>query len=252
MSLFDDEKDSYYLTYTTAPAVKYELTDKTKTTADKFIIKENLDGSISLIKSVANALPTATTTYADATAVKEDEAAAWKANENYDLSAKISTGLKTFMVEETPAISLPAVPQHISIEVARGGFMAMDENNDARLAITSEAGELVSSDTLRTVVDGKSVLVAEEDNAPKKIKGNLEKFQYQIVLDENGSDEYVIRQGKNYISQYNNYFYMDAGKKNAVRFLIEAQGAPTANEGVEVSEVKVIAGDGQVILLLQV
>lgn len=45
------------------------------------------------------------------------------------------------MVEETPAVSLEAIPQHISIEVARGGFMTMDENKDARLAIASEAGE---------------------------------------------------------------------------------------------------------------
>ena len=304
---FDDEIDDYYLTYSS----DYELDEKTDATADKFIIKNNLDGSVSLIKNGSSVLTTATTTYAQVADVKNDEEAAWDAEENYDLAAKISTSLKTFMVEETPAVSLEAIPQHLSIEVVRGGFMTMDDNKDARLAIASEAGEdltfwvdtvhsdrnipsfyiakggnflynaidsadyyaarknyrfnmenqasgeaklifkageLVSSDTLRTTVDGKSVLVAEKDNAPKKIKGNLAKFQYQIILDGNGSDEYVIRQGKKYVSQYNNYFYMDADKKNAVRFFIESQSAPTANEGVTVSEVKVIAGEGNVMI----
>lgn len=307
---FDAEIDNYYLTYTTKGSITYKLAEKNSlAAADKFIIKENMDGSISLIKDASNALSTYGVNYAESADPKENEEAAWAAKANYDLAAKISTSLKTFMVEETPAVSLEAVPQHISIEVARGGFMTMDENKDARLAITSEAGEdltfwvdtvhsdrnipsfyiikggnflynstdsatyyaarknyrfnmenqadgaaklifkageLVSSDTLSTTVDGKQVLVAEKDNAPKKIKGNLANFQYQIILDETGGDEYVIRQGGQYVSQYNNYFYMNADKKKAVRFLIESQSAPTANEGVEVSEVKVIAGNGNV------
>lgn len=71
---------------------------------------------------------------------------------------------------------------------------------------------MVSSDTLRTIVDGKSVLVAEKDNAPKKIKGGLKNFQFQIVRAEEGSDEYVIRKDGQYVCQYNNYFYMKADK----------------------------------------
>lgn len=306
---FDAEIDNYYLTLAGGPAYKYNLAQKSLAAADKFIIKENMDGSISLIKADVNALTTYNVNYASSADPKENEKAAWAAKENYGLALKSNATLKTFMVEETPAVSLEAVPQHISIAVARGGFMTMDENKDARLAITSEAGEdltfwvdtvhsdrnipsfyiikggnflynstdsatyyaarknyrfnmenqadgeaklifkageLVSSDTLSTTVDGKQVLVAEKDNAPKKIKGNLAKFQYQIILDETGGDEYVIRQGNKYVSQFNNYFYMDQDKKKAVRFLIESQSAPTANEGVEVSEVKVIAGNGNV------
>ena len=41
---------------------------------------------------------------------------------------------------------------------------------------------------------------------------------------------------------------MDADKKNAVRFFIESQSAPTANEGVEVAAIKVIAGEGNVTI----
>ena len=47
-----------------------------------------------------------------------------------------------------------------------------------------KAGELISSDTLQTVVDGRSVLVAEKDNAPKKIKGGLGDFQFVSLLPE--------------------------------------------------------------------
>ena len=39
----------------------------------------------------------------------------------------------------------------------------------------------------------KKFLVATKANAAKKIKGGLGNFQYQIIKDEEGSDEYVIR-----------------------------------------------------------
>ena len=41
---------------------------------------------------------------------------------------------------------------------------------------------------------------------------------------------------------------MKADKDEAYRFVIEKQSAPTANEGVEVSEVTVIAGEGNVTI----
>ena len=134
---FDDEIDDYYLDVNRS----YTLAEKDDDSADKFIIKVNIDGSVSLIEYAANAITGAQVGFAGSGDPKDDEDKAWQGAFNYDLSAKISTGLKTFMVEETPAVSLEAIPQHISIEVARGGFMTMDENKDARLAIASEAGE---------------------------------------------------------------------------------------------------------------
>ncbi len=114
-----------------------------------------------------------------------------------------------------------------------------------------KAAELVSSDTLKTVVDGKDVLVATKANAAKKIKGGLGNFQYQIIKDEEGSDEYVIRNvanGYSYVRVINNMLTLDADKKEAARFTIESQSAPTANEGIATSEVKVIAGEGNVTI----
>ena len=86
--------------------------------ADEFIIKQNLDGSVSLIKA-------ATTTdvngaFAMVNDLKKDRETAWKDAYNYELEHKIDKGLKTFMVDETPAVSLEAVPQHVSFALTRG------------------------------------------------------------------------------------------------------------------------------------
>ena len=284
-------------------------------TPEEFIIKENIDGSVSLIPTINNNNPDnldfVNLRYAEEGGNLQVNAAnnAWRNGLNYDLASKLSVGLKTFMVEEDPAISYEAIPQHVSFEAVRGGFMTKDENSDARLSITNVAaedltfwldtvhsdrnvpsfyilkngaymfnaadsavyygnrgndrfnidnvnaklifktGELVTSDTLRTTVDGRSVLVAEEDNAPKGIKGGLENFQFQIIQAEAGSDEYVIRQNGAYVCLLNNYFFVGGNKDMALRFIIEKQAAPTANEGIEVSEVKVIAGNGQITIM---
>ena len=287
-----------------------------------FIIKENIDGSVSLIPSATlrtngnDEFDLPDLDYLEVNNVwwnnglqfdsVED---AWGVNDNYGLAPKLSVGLKTFMVEEDPAISYEAIPQHVSFEAVRGGFMTKDENSDARLSISTQAaedltfwldtvhsdrnvpsfyilkngaymfnaadsaayyglrgndrfslenglpklifktGELVTSDTLRTTVDGRSVLVAEEDNAPKGIKGGLHNFHFEIVQAEAGSDEYVIRQNGLYVCQLNNYFFIGGNKDLALRFVIEKQAAPTANEGIEVSGVKVIAGNGQITIM---
>ena len=306
---FDADNDDLYLAWNS----NFVLSE-TATPLD-IVIKRNIDGSVSLIDVTAGSTSLSDKSNLNYlwvnTDVVRDKQAAWTTEGNYDLASKLSEGLKTFMMEESPAISLEATPQHVSFEAVRGGFMTMDENNDARLAIAGDAsedltfwvdtvhsdrnipsfyitkggnflynakdsssyytvrgnkrfdvevagttyaklifkaGELVSSDTLQTVVDGKSVLVAEEDNAPKKIKGGLADFQYQIIKAEDGSGDYLIRQGSKYICQYNNYFYMGAKKNEAYRFAIEKQSTPTANEGVEVSEIKVIAGEGNVTI----
>ena len=279
-----------------------------------FIIKENIDGSVSLVQ---NLNVNGRYAYVNDGLVVDGVADAWTTNaadikNNYDLASKLSVGLKTFMVEEDPAISYEAIPQHVSFEAVRGGFMTKDENSDARLSISTQAaedltfwldtvhsdrnvpsfyilkngaymfnaadsaeyyedrnnyrfhientqltapklifktGELITSDTLRTTVDGRSVLVAEDDNAPKGIKGGLENFQFQIIQAEAGSDEYVIRQNGLYVCQLNNYFFLGGNKDQALRFVIEKQAAPTANEGIEVSGVKVIAGNGQITIM---
>ena len=318
VKVFDPEEKAdgagWYLDYANGD---YKLVEKTNVAyAKAFILKQNVDGSIALIYASDNKMDAYGLGYAEVDDVKKDETEAWGKTDFYDLANRINEGLKTFMVPETPAVSYEAVPQHVSFEAVPGGFMTMDENNDARLAIATEASEeltfwldtvksdrqvpsfyitkggnflynaidsakyyndrnnyrynlenkkytnasavvaklifkaaeLVSSDTLKTVVDNKSVLVAEDDNAPKKILGGLADFQFQIVLAEDADDEYLIRQGNNYVGQYGNFFYLGASKETAYRFFIEKQSTPTANEDIEAAEVKVLAGNGQVTI----
>ena len=314
IKVFTADNQDAYVTWTSGTG--FNLTG-TKSSALNFAIKNNVDGSVSLIDLGSATLKTVKNkgnNYLIVNSDVKDENPAWTGTEYYSLKDQLSSdGLKTFMVEENPAVSYEAVPQHVSFEAVRGGFLTKDENNDARLAITNtaaedltfwldtvhsdknipsfyilkngsfmynaadsaktysakdnyrfnldnkpgstaklifKAGELVTSDTLRTMVDGQSVLVAEEDNAPKKIKGGLKNFQFQIIQAEEGSDEYVIRDHNyQYVCQKNNYFYMSRDKDAAYRFVIEKQAAPTANEGIEVSEVKVIAGNGQITIM---
>ena len=302
---YDDTYGRFELSYMYDDNAKYDEWAK-------FIVKENVDGSVSLIlNGLANR-----SFYAEVNSSLHDkyEIDAWNTTNNYYLDTKLNVGLKTFMVEESPAISYEAIPQHVSFEAVRGGFMTKDENSDARLSISTQAaedltfwldtvhadknipsfyilkngafmynaadsasyyfsrgndrfnidksnaklifkaGELVTSDTLRTVVDGQSVLVAEKDNAPLKIKGGLKNFQFQIIQAETGSDEYIIRNQNvygvySYVCLKNNYFYLNGDKDQAYRFVIEKQAAPTANEGIEVSEIKVIAGNGQITIM---
>ena len=115
-----------------------------------FIIKENIDGSVSLIPSVrhlanselAGPAGLALNYAAEGAGLRVDVAnAAWQNGLNYDLASKLNVGLKTFMVEEDPAISYEAIPQHVSFEAVRGGFMTKDENSDARLSISTQAAE---------------------------------------------------------------------------------------------------------------
>ena len=309
---FDADIDNYYLG---SKNRKFVL----GTSGLDFVIKENVDGSVALIDydatnkklDVEMNTTVSNTNYLYVNETLEDGEGAWTTDNTYALEGKLSTGLKTFMVEENPAISYEAVPQHVSFQAALGGFLTMDENKDARLAIKEEASEdltfwidtvysdrnipsfyitkggnflyyaadslssalvgkdkyeledgqaklifkaakLVSSDTLKTVVDGKEVLVAAKANAAAnpKVKGGLGNFQYQIIKDEEGSDEYVIRltDKYQYVRVINNMLTVDADKDKAARFIIESQAAPTANDEISASEVKVIAGNGQITI----
>ena len=114
-----------------------------------------------------------------------------------------------------------------------------------------KAAELIDADTLKTTVDKKSVFVAEKGNPSKNVKGGLDNFLYQIIKFEAGSDEYVIRSAANpalYVRNINGQLTLAKGRKDALKVTIESQEAPTANEGVEVSEVKVIAGEGNLTI----
>lgn len=90
--------------------------------------------------------------------------------------------------------------------------------------------------------------------------GAVEKFEDKKVMAENpaafafqmtpAEGEYVVENiaTKSYLRQVNGVLYLTKMYEDALTFGIEATDTPTANEGVEVSEVTVIAGEGNVTI----
>ena len=119
-----------------------------------------------------------------------------------------------------------------------------------------------TSDTLTTNIKGEvAKLAMKSDN--KGTQGGLNRFKFQIIeaADADAEGLYYIRQAKagihkgttienesnleNYLSSWNETLSW-SNKTNAMLFHIEGAAAPTANEGVYATEVKIIATDGAI------
>lgn len=112
------------------------------------------------------------------------------------------------------------------------------------------AATLVSADTLLTTIAGKEVsLVMKNADAKKDQANGLDKYRFTIVLaDEDVDGEYVIRSGSKYLYSLNGKLGFTASKKEALVVTLGA-GDATANDVTpSVSEVKVIASEGQIVI----
>ena len=118
-----------------------------------------------------------------------------------------------------------------------------------------KAGQLnAAADTLTTDIKGKATKVAmKADN--KGTEGGLNRFKFQIVETEDGDGLYYIRQigatgghgdlAGNYLAS-NNEQLTWSKRAQAMKFALAETSAPTANEGVSATDVKVIAVDGAI------
>ena len=97
------------------------------------------------------------------------------------------------------------------------------------------AATLTAKDTLTTAVDGDLV------------KNDLKAYQYTIQLnDEDVDNEYVVKSVKGgWLYALNGKLGFTSDPKKAMVFTLGDE-APTSNDAIEVSEVKVIAGEGQI------
>ena len=117
-------------------------------------------------------------------------------------------------------------------------------------------------DTLTLTVKGEAdkKVAMEADDNDKNIWGGLNRFKWQIIeAGDEAEGYYYIRQpkagnndnddaiGRNeiYLANWNDKLTW-SDKTNALLFEIESVAAPTANEGVSATEVKIIATDGAV------
>ena len=113
-------------------------------------------------------------------------------------------------------------------------------------------------DTLSLTVKGEvTKKVAMKSNNQQNVWGGLNRFKFQIIETEDGDAYYYIRQPKAdkagnttwYLANINDEAAWVAKGNNMVppyEFVIETIDAPTANEGVSATEVKVIAVDGAI------
>ena len=283
-----------------------------------FSISENADGSVNVMTNRAATKALLIDNYDSNKAATEG----WSINayKGYNFSLKNidnldskATDVKTFLIAEAPAISLPAVEGHYSFVSELSNYITMDENRDA-LAAREESdamylyvtdkeavvpsfyvtlgkgqaeGERMflfcpedsvdyyvatgsydkkyqwdenqikaifksakineSRDTLTTSIKGESTLVAKEANNTEKVEGGIERFKMQIVEAQDADGMYVVRQvGGDWLYSINGKLSWTDSKNAAMKFDITGAAAPTANEGVSATEVKVIATDGAI------
>ena len=271
---------------------------------DQFIIKENKDGSVYIVK--------------EGELDENGEAIACDENGVVTIDAvpyiiEDADAVKSYLSAEQLGASLEAKEQHVAFKSTTGGYLSMNEDAEGVVAIKTaadedltfwldtadidatlpsffiskgvkdaeermfmyfaedsadyyinnphyrfdngsvkmifKAGTLTNSDTLATTVNGKAVNVSVEPNADGTL-GGLNNFKFQIFKANEGDDDaYVIRCKENnkYLTSTNGLLTLGS-RANAIKVYAEFQEAPTANEGVEVAGVKVIAGNGQLTI----
>ena len=281
-----------------------EVSNDDPENADQFIIKENKDGSVYIVK--------------DDKLANDGEAIVCDDNGDVTIDAvpyiiKDADAVKSYLSAEQLGASLEAKEQHVAFKSTTGGYLSMNEDAEGVVAIKTaadedltfwldtadidatlpsffiskgvkdaeermfmyfaedsadyyinnphyrfdngsvkmifKAGTLTNSDTLATTVNGKAVNVSVKPNADGTL-GGLNNFKFQIFKANEGDDDaYVIRCKENnkYLTSTNGLLTL-ANRADAIKVYAEFQEAPTANEGVEVAAIKVIAGEGNVTI----
>ena len=90
---------------------------------------------------------------------------------------------------------------------------------------------------------GEDTLVIADEKYTGK---DIEDFKFKVTENEDG--DYVLKANGNYVYVINGNLVYGTDAKEAEAFVIEVTSAPTANEGIATSEVKVIAGEGNVTI----
>ena len=289
------------------------------TTPKYYFIQENVDGSVSIMDSHADTEALLLTSYTKNPEDTEDQSIDALIKQSFKLQdittvESYAYYVKTYLIAEAPAVSLPAVEGHYSFVSEFGNYITMNEDRDGLTvkeesepmylyvtdeeevvpsfyitkgvspvegqrmylfnptdsvdyyvatgtydkkyqwtdevtkAIFKSAAISESRDTLTTEIKGESTLVAQEASNAEKVEGGLDMFKMQIIEDPESDGLYVVRN----VADKSQYLYSWNGmlawgnKTAAMKFNITGAEAPTANEGVSATEVKVIATDGAI------
>ena len=155
----------------------------------------------------------------------------------------ITKGSKQFMFNATD--SLKRYNEGTASWEEVKAYMMPDYQTSGAARAIFRAATLKDSDTLTTSIKGESKDLTADNG--------IEAYQYQIVLkDKAVADEYVVRslvEGKPYLYESNGALGFTDDAKKAIVFTIESTEAPTSNEGVSASDVKVVAQNGSVVVM---
>ena len=123
-------------------------------------------------------------------------------------------------------------------------------SNNRATRLIFKAGQLVNTDTLKTMIDGKSTFVAEKANAVKGVKAGLNNFKFQVIESGDEDGTYVIRNKaeRSYVININGNLTLGSSLAGATRFTVDPDET-VANEAVGVSSIEVIAGNGYVTVI---
>ena len=154
----------------------------------------------------------------------------------------------------------------VAYYVADGAYDRVYQWNENNTKVMFKAASINETrDTLTMSVKGETKYVAEKANDDNRdIWGGLKRFKWQIVEAADADGYYYIRQtnaddnselsggndsginpGERYLASWNERLTW-SDKTGAMLFQIDEVAAPTANEGVSATEVKVIATDGAI------
>ncbi len=143
--------------------------------------------------------------------------------------------------------------------VATGDYDRVYQWNDDRTKVMFKAATINETrDTLTMDVKGETKYVAKEaDDNNADIWGGINRFKWQIIEADDADGYYRIRQAGAtvgapndvvagpYLASWNDRLTW-SNKEGALLFQIDEVAAPTANEGVSATEVKIIATEGAI------
>ena len=140
----NDDEAGYYLAGTLDLSKSNSIAGaqswKVKTTDEGSVYVSALGSSLFL--NVANTI--------------EEGDAVWGTANFYNFAEMLNRNVKTYLVPEAPAVSLEAKGQHVAFQAERGGYISMNENGQAVVAVKAMADEdltfwLDTADSKKTV-----------------------------------------------------------------------------------------------------
>ena len=123
-------------------------------------------------------------------------------------------------------------------------------NQAARLAFVPAKRLAVGGDSLLVNYENEKLTLKDSVGFYDKNKDAIKEFQFKFAYDKDQVDMCTMQaENGDYVAIYNDVMCVTPTKSEALLVKLAETGAPTANEGVEVSEVKVITGNGNVQII---